>query len=38
MDDVYRFKEEGLPSIKKIYSKLTGEDMSDSDYSHAKNI
>ena len=38
MDDFNKFKEEGLPSIEKKYSKLTGEDISDSDYNHAKNV
>ena len=39
MDDFNNFKEEGLPSaIKKNYSKLTGEDISDSDYNHAKKV
>ena len=36
MDDFNKFKEEGLPSIEKFYSKLTGEDISDSDCNHAK--
>ena len=38
MDDFNKFKEEGLPSMKKNYSKLTGEDISDEDYNHAKNV
>ena len=38
MDDFNKFKEEGLPSIEKFYSKLTGEDISDYDYNHAKNV
>ena len=38
MDDFKKFKEEGLPSIKIFYSKLTGENISDSDYNHAKNV
>ena len=38
MDDFNKFKEEGLPSIEKFYSKLTGENISDSDYNHAKNV
>ena len=38
MDDFNKFKEEGLPLIEKKYSKLTGEDISDSDYNHAKNV
>ena len=38
MDDFNKFKEEGLPSIEKIYSKLTGEDISDCDYNHAENV
>ena len=37
MDEFDKFKEEGLPSIENFYSKLTGEDISDSDYNHAKN-
>ena len=31
-----KFKEEGLPSIENFYSKLTGEDISDEEYNHAK--
>ena len=38
MDDFNKFKEEGLPSIENFYSKLTGEDISDEDYNHAKNV
>ena len=38
MDDFNKFKEEGLPSIEQFYSKLTGEDISDEDYNHAKNV
>ena len=38
MDDFNKFKEEGLPSIEKNYSKLTDEDISDSDYNNAKNV
>ena len=38
MDDFNKFKKEGLPSMKKIYSKLTGEDISNSDYNYAKNV
>ena len=39
MDDFNKLKKkEGLPSIEKFYSKLTGEDISDSDYNHAKNV
>ena len=38
MDDFNKFKEEGLLSIENFYSKLTGEDISDSDYNHAKNV
>ena len=38
MDDFNKFKEEGLPSIEIFYSKLTGENISDSDYNHAKNV
>ena len=36
MDGFGKFKEEGLPSIENFYSKLTGEDISDEDYNHAK--
>ena len=36
MDDFNKFKEKGLPSIEKLYSKLTCEDISNSDYNHAK--
>ena len=38
MDDFNKFKEEGLPTIDIFYSKLTGEDISDEVYNHAKNI
>ena len=38
MDGFDKFKEEGLPSIENFYSKLTGEDISDKDYNHAKNV
>ena len=38
MDDFNKFKEEGLPSIDNFYSKLSGEDISDEDYNHAKNV
>ena len=31
-------KKKGIPSIEKFHSKLTGEDTSDSDYNHAKNV
>ena len=36
MDGFNKFKDERLPSIENFYSKLTGEDISDSDYNHAK--
>ena len=38
MDDFNKFKEERLPSIENFYSKLTGEDIIDEDYNHAKNV
>ena len=38
MDGFDKFKEEGLPSKGLFYSKLTGEDINDKDYSHAKNV
>ena len=38
MVDFNKFKLEGLPSLEKFCSKLTGEDISDSDYNHAKNV
>ena len=38
MDGFDKFKEEGLPSIEKFYSKLTCEDISNFDYNHAKNV
>ena len=38
MDDFNKFKEEGLPSIENCFSILTGEDISDEDYNHAKNV
>ena len=31
MNDFNKFKEEGLPSIENVYSKLTGENISDED-------
>ena len=31
MDDLNKFKEEELPSIENVYSKLTGENISDED-------
>ena len=37
MDDFNKFEKE-LPSIEKFYSKLTCDDISDSDYNHAKNV
>ena len=38
MDGFDKFKEEGLLSIENFYSKLTGEDISNSDYNHPKNV
>ena len=38
MDDLNKFKEEGLPSIEIFYTKLTGKDISDEVYNHAKNV
>ena len=38
IDNFNKFKEERLPSIENFYFKLTGEDISDEDYNHAKNI
>ena len=38
MDDFNKFNDEGLPSIKNFYSKLIGEDISECDYNHAKNV
>ena len=38
MDDFNKFEEEGLPSLENFYSKITGEDISDEDYNHAKNV
>ena len=38
MDDLNKFEEEGLPSTETFYSKITGEDISDVDYNHAKNV
>ena len=37
MDDFNKFEEEGLPSIEN-FSKITGEDISDEDYNHTKNV
>ena len=38
MGDFNKFNEEGLPSIENLYSKLTGENISDCDYNHAENV
>ena len=38
IDDFNKFKEEVLSSIEILYSKLTGEDISDSNYNRAKNF
>ena len=38
MDDFNKFKEEGLPSMKRFYSKSTSENINDYDYNHAKNV
>ena len=38
MDSLERFKENKLPSKKSFYSRLTGEDISNEDYEHAKNV
>ena len=38
MDGFDKFDEKGLPSIENFYSKLTCEDISNSDYNHAKNV
>ena len=38
MDGFDKFDKKGLPSIEKNYSKLTCEDISNSDYNHAKNV
>ena len=38
MDGFDKFKEEGIPSTQKFHSKLTCEDVSNSDYNHAKNV
>ena len=38
MDGFDKFKEKGLPSKEIFYSKLTCEDISNSDYNHAKNV
>ena len=37
MDDFNKLKK-GLPSIEHFYSKLTGEDINDKVYNHAKNV
>ena len=34
MDGFDKFDEKGLPSIETFYSKLTCEDISNSDYNH----
>ena len=38
MDDFNKFEVKELPSIEMFYSKITGEDISDEDYNHAKNV
>ena len=38
MGDFNKFKEEGLPSIENLYSKLTGGDICDEDYTHDKIV
>ena len=38
MDSFNKFKEKGLPSIENFYSKLTCEDITNSDYNHAKKV
>ena len=38
MDGFDKFKEERPLSLEKFYSKLTGEDISNEDYIHAKNV
>ena len=38
VDDFNKFKEEGLPSIEIVHSKLTSENISDYDYNHAENV
>ena len=38
MDSLERFKENKLPPKKSFYSSLTGEDISNEDYKHAKKV
>ena len=38
MDSLERFKENKLPPKESFYSRLTGEDISNEDYEHAKNV
>ena len=38
MDSLERFKENELPPKESFYSRLTGEDISDEDYQHAKKV
>ena len=38
MDSLERFKENKLPPKEAFYSRLTGEDISNQDYEHAKNV
>ena len=38
MDSLKRFKENKLPPKESFYSRLTGEDISDEDYIHAKKV
>ena len=38
MDSIERFKENKLPPKESFYSSLTGENISDEDYAHAKKV
>ena len=38
MDSLERFKENKLPPKESFYSRLTGEDISNEDYEHAKKV
>ena len=38
MNSLERFKENKLPPKESFYSRLTGEDISNEDYAHAKKV
>ena len=38
MDNTVKLNQEGLPNIESFYSQLSQKSISESDYSHAKNV